>query len=56
MASWNRRKILYFGALLLDAPLLVTGASIVATFIAIAWIAASRTTRIAAWIAAGERG
>ena len=54
MSGWNWRKILYFGALVLDLPVLISGASIFGTFLAIIWIAASRTRRIAAWIAAGE--
>ena len=50
----NWRKVAYFGALVLDLPVLISGASIFGTFLAIIWIAASRTRRIAAWIAAGE--
>ena len=53
MRAWNWRKIAYFGALVLDLPVLVSGASIFGTFLAIIWIAASRTTRIRAWIDAG---
>jgi len=51
--AWNWRKIAYFGALVLDLPLLVWGVSVFPVFLAIIWIAASRTTRIRAWIDAG---
>ncbi|HWB22405.1 MAG TPA: hypothetical protein VG652_05915 [Gaiellaceae bacterium] len=54
MSGWNWRKIAYFGVLILDVPILITGTSIFGIFLAIIWIAASRTRRIAAWIAAGE--
>ena len=59
MPSWdtlNWRKIAYFGVLVLDLPVLISGASIFGTFLAIIWIAASRTVRIKAWIDAGEPG
>jgi len=52
----NWRKIAYFGVLVLDLPVLISGASIFGTFLAIIWIAASRTVRIKAWIDAGEPG
>jgi hypothetical protein len=54
--TWNWRKIAYFGVLVLDLPVLISGASIFGTFLAIIWIAASRTVRIKAWIDAGEPG
>jgi hypothetical protein len=54
LSSWNWRKIAYFSVLILDVPILITGKSIGGIFLAIIWIAASRTRRIAAWIAAGE--
>ena len=53
MRTLNWRKVAYFGALVLDLPVLISGASIFGTFLAIIWIAASRTTRIAAWLDAG---
>ncbi len=52
MRNLNWRKIAYFGALVFDLPLIAY--SIFGVFLAIIWIAASRTRRIAAWIAAGE--
>lgn len=52
MSDWNWRKIAYFGVLVFDIPILFF--SIFGVFLAIIWIAASRTRRIAAWIAAGE--
>jgi hypothetical protein len=51
MRGWNWRKIGYFGLLVFDIPILFH--SIFGVFLAIIWIAASRTRRIAAWIAAG---
>jgi hypothetical protein len=53
MSGWNWRKIAYFGALVFDIPILLIP-SIFGVFIAIIWVAASRTRRIAAWIAAGD--
>jgi hypothetical protein len=55
-ATWNWRRIAYFGALVLDLPVLISSASIFGTFIAIIWIAASRTTWIRPWLDAGTRG
>ena len=53
--SWrNWRRIAYFSVLVLDLPILISGASIFGTFLAIIWIAASRTQRIAAWLDAGQ--
>jgi hypothetical protein len=52
MSGRNWRKIGYFGLLVFDIPILFF--SIFGVFLAIIWIAASRTRRIAAWIAAGE--
>jgi hypothetical protein len=54
--DWNWRKIAYFSALILLVPFIVSGVSIFATFLAIIWIAASRTKRIAAWLAGGTTG
>ena len=53
MRLWNWRKIAYFGALVFDVPILISGASIGGTFLAIIWIAASRTRRIQTWLDAG---
>jgi hypothetical protein len=53
MRLWNWRKIAYFGALVLDVPILISGASIFGTFLAIIWVAASRTRRIQAWLDRG---
>ncbi len=51
--DWNWRKIAYFSLLGLLVPLIISGTSIFATFIAIIWIAASRSRRIAGWLEAG---
>lgn len=51
--EWNWRKIAYFGALILLVPFIITNATIFVTFLAVIWIAASRTRRIAAWLAGG---
>ncbi len=56
MASWNRRRIAYFGALIFDIPMLFLWPSIFGTLILILWLAASRTRPIKAWIDAGEPG
>jgi hypothetical protein len=53
VTAWNWRKIAYFGALVADLPILISGASIFGTFLAIIWIAASRTNRIREWLEAG---
>lgn len=53
MPTWNWRRIAYFSVLVLDLPVLISGASIFGTFLAIIWIAASRTVPIAKWIDAG---
>jgi hypothetical protein len=55
MRTWNRRRIAYFGVLVLDLPVLISGASIFGTFLAIIWIAASRTVPIQKWIDGGAR-
>ncbi len=55
MSGWNWRKIAYFAVLVPIVPFfLLSLHSIFGVFLAIIWIAASRTRRIAAWIAAGE--
>ena len=53
LKDWNWRKIAYFSLLGLLVPLIISGTSIFATLIAIIWIAASRSTRIARWLDAG---
>ncbi len=56
MPNWNWRRIAYFGVLVFDLPVLISGASIFGTFLVIIWLAASRTRPIKAWIDAGAPG
>jgi hypothetical protein len=55
MRRWNWRKIAYFGVLVFDLPVLITGKSIFGVFLAIIWIAASRTRRISGWLEGGTK-